>query len=132
MSENERAFLAEVDKRFSTQKNWFLSIITGLIIVIFSIGTAMITGVASNKENLHSVEMDVVDLKLYYVDVFMFRELMSSFQLYTDHITATMGGDVEELKSVNKRYDEMWNRILFDVQPSPIRGGSTGGNDSSE
>ena len=131
MSEKEIAFLDEVDKRFRNQKSWYSSIIVGLIIGVIALGGTIISGTSANKENIRQLTEDVVDIKLYYVDVFMFRELMSSFQLYTDHITAIMGGDPTELKSVNERYDKLWNAILFDPKISATRGGS-GDNNGTE
>ena len=125
MSEKEIAFLAEVDTRFQKQKSWYSSIIIGLIVGILTLGAANIAGVTSNKTTLQSVEEDVEDIKLYYVDVFMFRELMTSIQLYTDHMTAKLGGDEEAAAEVNKKYNELWNKILFDAKISATRGGSS-------
>ena len=124
MSEKEIAFLAEVDTRFQKQKSWYSSIIIGLFLGILTLGAANIAGVTSNKTTLQSVEEDVADIKLYYVDVFMFRELMTSIQLYTDHMTAKLGGDEEAAAEVNKKYNELWNKILFDAKISATRGGS--------
>ena len=125
MSEKEIAFLAEVDTRFQKQKSWYSSIIKGLIIGMIGLLGTIIVGTATNRAGIRILDKDVEEIKMQYVDVFMFRELMTSIQLYTDHMTAKLGGDEEAAAEVNKKYNELWNKILFDAKISATRGGSS-------
>jgi len=86
LTDKEQDFLREVDARITKQRSFFSTIIAVLTAAVITLGASNIAGVAANKQRLNAVEHDVKNIKTYYVDVFMFDELVNSIQLYTSHV----------------------------------------------
>jgi vacuolar-type H+-ATPase subunit D/Vma8 len=123
LTDKEQDFLREVDARITKQRSFFSTIIAVLTAAVITLGASNIAGVAANKQRLNAVEHDVKNIKTYYVDVFMFDELVNSIQLYTSHVTALLMEDKEAMKELNKQYKELWDKILYNIQPPATRGG---------
>ena len=125
MSDNQTIFLENVKKENKKHRKNQLLIFAGLIVFILGIIIVNTKVIAQNKNEITHVKEDVRLVKLDYVDVLMFNQLLSTYDLQYEILLKLDRDEIETVDEVRVWFDDLRREILFGIKvPSRTNSGS--------
>lgn len=116
-------------------ENGNYSLVTSLFMILLTVG--IVSTVAINVYQDKEQERKLMYIWGDYMPTIFMEGMMKTYSLQTETIVARMGGDPEQIKKENERFDALRTELLNNLQKmrggmtSITRGGSAGGNNGS-
>lgn len=120
---SEREFISKLDAQIKTIKQWYTSVIVGLVVALLTLGATNIAMIASSRERITMLEDEYDIIKWRYVDKDQYNNLLKTFPSLLNHLAAIRAQDEPKLQEAMTMYQKLWNEILYDNPPPTVRGG---------